>query len=115
LQYGPIKSLEWTIPNFCNSKQKKREWLRAFFDCEAHVNKQSICVQSVNKQGLEQIKQCLQEFNINALTYKYERKQKNWNTNYLLFIFRKKDRQRFLKVIGFTHHKKLERLSAGVV
>jgi len=114
LQYGSLKTLEWSFPVFCDSKEKKKEWLRAFFDCEAHVNKKSIVIQSVNEKGIEQIRQCLEEFNIVSRTYKYERKQKNWNNNYLLFINRKEDKQRFLKEIGFTHHKKLEKLSAGV-
>lgn len=114
LQYGSLKTLEWTIPSFCDSKEKKKEWLRAFFDCEAHVNKKAIAIQSVNEKGIEQIRQCLEEFDIFSRTYKYERKQKNWNTNHLLFIFRKEHKRRFLKEIGFTHSKKLEKLSAGV-
>jgi len=101
----------WKIPlSFLKTKRMKKEWLRAFFDCEAYVGKGRICVQSVNKQGILQIKNLLESFNIRSRVYEYERKQKNWSTNHLLFILDKKSRHTFLKEIGFNHQSKQKKL-----
>lgn len=109
---------EWAVPfEFLKTKSMKAEWLRAFFDCEAHVGKDKIQLQSVNKTGLYGIKLMLESLGIEtSKIYKYERKQKNWNTNYLLEI-RKKDRIRnYLKLISFNHSNKKKKLEslAGV-
>jgi len=104
---------KWEVPfNFLDTKESRIEWVRAFFDCEASVSKYQIQVQSVNENGLEQVKNLLNELGIESRIYKYERKNKNWNTNYILCIKRKVIRQRFLNRIGFNHelkHRKLEK------
>lgn len=87
------------------------EWLRAYFDCEGYVGKNVIHIQSVNKKGIEKIHELLKEFNIESKIYKYQRKNKNWNTNYLLYILKKESRLNYLKEIGFNHLIKFQKLS----
>ena len=112
LGLAKFNSLEWQVPfKMLDTDEKKSRWLKAFFDCEAYVCKKSIVVQSVNKTGILQIKKLLEEFNIQSRFYSYERKQKNWNTNYLLFVSCKKYGRRFLKQIGFTHQLKQKKLA----
>ena len=112
LKLGSFRSMEWRIPTqLLTSQDVKREWLRAFYDSEAYVGPQTITVQSVNENGLRQVQELLREFEIESRLYSYERKEKRWNTNYLLHIAKKADRIRFLKHIGFNHsakHRKLE-------
>ncbi|HDQ59877.1 MAG TPA: hypothetical protein ENN30_01640 [Candidatus Woesearchaeota archaeon] len=106
-------TLSWVAPHkILDSVDAKREWLKTYFDSEAHVSKNSICVQSVNEQGLNQIKSLLETFGITSRIYKYERKEKNWNTNHLLFISTKRDRERYLNEIGFNHVLKSNKLKA---
>lgn len=106
-----FKSLNWNIPfKILTTKETKKEWIRSFFDCEAYVGKKMIQIQSINKRGLEQVKSLLKEFSIDSKMYSYERKQKNWNTNYLLCIMKKESRLKYLDIIGFRHPKKLENL-----
>jgi len=115
LKYGSFRSLEWRIPEFKGAECKK-EWLRAFYDCEAYVGPKVITVQSVNKSGLEQVQNLLKKFGMSSRMYTYKRKQVNWNTNYLLNICRKEDRRRFLNEVGFNHRRKFEKLKlfAGI-
>ena len=101
----------WEVPfNFLNNHQLKKEWLRAFFDCEGYVGKKQIQVQSVNKKGLHQVKNVLGDFGIESKIYKYKRKNKNWSTNYILNIGKKNMREMFLNKIGFNHKIKLIKL-----
>lgn len=101
----------WKIPlDFLISKKLKIEWLRAFFDCEAYVGKGKICLQVINKKGIHDVKKLLEEFGIESRIYKYERKNLNWKTNYLLFINKKESRKIFLNKIGFNHSLKLGKL-----
>lgn len=115
LKIGSFKSLEWQIPEFCFVEEKK-EFLRAFYDCEGYVGKNIVAVQSVNKTGLENIGLLLREFDIGAKFYSYKRKNINWNVNYLLHITDKNSIRRFLKYIGFNHSRKQKKLEfiAGV-
>lgn len=113
--YGSFRSLEWQIPiSILNSKLASKEWLRAFYDSEGYVGKRTIVVQSVNYDGLIQVKTLLQSYDIDCKIYKYHRKNKNWNTNYLLCIMKKSERIKFLKGIGFSHSKKQKKLIASV-
>jgi hypothetical protein len=111
LKIGKSKSLEWNVPRtlLC-TKLAKCEWLRAFFDCEGYVNKRYIRIESVNESGIFQIQQLLKELGINSNTYRYVRKNKNWNVNYILCIARREDRQRYLNEIGFNHVLKQQKL-----
>ncbi len=115
LRHGSFRSLEWRIPDFKEKKYKK-EWLRAFYDCEGYIGPRIIAVQSVNKTGLKQVSDLLVEFGISCKMYSYERQQKTWNMNFLLYITKLEDRRRFLNEVGFNHRRKLQKLQqfAGV-
>jgi len=106
-----FRSLDWYLPrSILVNAATKREWLRAFFDCEAYVGSKVIVVNSVNEIGLREVKELLREFGIESKWYVYHRKQKNWNTNYILHIGKIADRQSFLKHVGFNHPAKQEKL-----
>jgi hypothetical protein len=108
---GPYKSLEWRVPfSLLDTLEKRRDWLRAFFDCEAYVGKSTTVVQSVNKKGIEEIRSLLGTFSILSRTYQYERRQLTWNTNHILIIGRRESRQLFLREIGFNHIRKQDKL-----
>lgn len=106
---------KWKVPfNFLDTKKSKSEWLKAFFDCEAYVGNNHIRVQSVNKYGLKQVKMLLEELGIESKMYKYERKNKNWNTNHILSINRRM-MAKFLNTVGFNHLLKYKKLTCASV
>ena len=110
LSFGDrFESLNWHIPKL-STREQEIEWLRAFFDSEAYVGASSVCVQSVNRRGLLQVQKLLLNYGIESRLYTYHRKQKNWNTNYLLFILKKESKYNYLKNIGFNHSVKQEKL-----
>jgi intein/homing endonuclease len=103
--------LRWCVPrSYFTSSEQEAEWIRAYYDCEAHVEKKRIVLQSVNKKGILEVQRLLKKFDVESRVYKYKRKNKNWNTNYLLFIQKRKSREAFLNNIGFNHPVKLEKL-----
>ncbi len=107
----PLGTHDWGVPfDFLINIESKKEWLRAFFDCEAHVSKKKITVQSVNHNGLIQVQRLLTEFGIESKIYSYVRKNPRHNTNYLLCIMKKESRKTFLTNIGFNHKLKQEKL-----
>ena len=111
LSISKFKSLEWDFPfKVFKDKKSKKEWLRAFFDCEGYVGKKYIQVQSVNKKGLISVQKLLREFGIESKIYVYKRKQKSWNINYLLNINKRNMRIKFFKKIGFNHTLKKNKL-----
>ena len=106
-------SLDWKVPDFIlKNNDLIIKWLKAYFDCEAYVNPNGkiIQVQSVNKTGLYQIKDLLDSLSIQSKIYEYERKNKNWNTNYILCIMGKKNIKNFHDIIGFNHTEKSKTL-----
>ena len=106
-----FNSLEWKIPKkILASEANKIEFIRSFFDCEAYVGKKVIQVQSVNFRGLNSIKDLLKELDIVSKIYRYKRKNKNWNINYILCIMKKEDRANYLNTIGFNHPLKQNKL-----
>ncbi len=114
---APFRTQDWRVPfDFLVTERMKSEWLRAFFDSEAHMNEQGkIQVQSVNKAGLLDVKNALESLGIEtSKLYEYHRKQPNWNTNYLLEIRKKASLARYLSVVGFNHSKKSAKLHALV-
>ena len=110
LKEGDFGKLEWGIPLSITRTRDKIEWLKAFFDSEGHVHKKYIRVQSVNGKGLIKIKTLLDELQIHSRIYSYTPKNKNWNKNYMLTIYRISDKQRYLDLIGFNHTAKLKKL-----
>lgn len=104
-------SLEWFIPfKILKNSATKKEWLKSFFDCDGYVAKKYVQLQSVNRKGIKQIQTLLQTFGIVSRIYIYKRKQKNWNTNYLLNIYGKEMMAKFSKEIGFNHPLKMKKL-----
>ena len=107
---------EWRVPfDFLKTAAMKSEWLKVFYDCEAYVGKRKIQLQSVNKAGIQDVKDLLENIGIDASKiYEYNRKQKNWSTNYLLEIRRKENLKNYLKLVGFNHSSKKAKLNAQV-
>ena len=114
LKMTEFSSLTWRLPNELKTDQSKKEWLRALFDCEAYVSPKLIQMQLVNKIAIHQVKNLLYSFGINSRLYEYTRKNKNWNTNYILNIGKREDRLKYLKQIGFNHTLKLNKLKDSV-
>ncbi len=116
IKIAEFGSLNWQFPNQFKSREEKIEWIRAIFDCESYVGPKNIQLQSVSEKGINSIKELLEEFGVNSKIYRYKRKKKKQNTNYLLFISRKENIRKYLKLIGFNHPKKLKKLKilAGV-
>jgi len=114
LKLTKFGSLTWRLPNELKTDQSKIGWLRALFDCEAHVSPKVIQMQSVNRIAINQVKDLLRSFGINSRLYEYTRKNKNWNKNYILHIGKRDDRLRYLKQIGFNHTVKLNKLKDSV-
>jgi len=116
LREGSFFSTEWSVPDWImTNKEYAREWLRAFFDSEAYAGKTDLRVQSVNKEGLAQVKKMLALFEVECREYEYKRKNKSWNTNYHLVISNARNRKNFLKRVGFNHLEKRKRLLSADV
>lgn len=105
--FGAGKSNEWFIPNkiMLASKKVKTEWIKAFFDDEAHVSKtyKRIVLNIVNKKGLKQIQKLLKEFNIKSTLngpYNYKKYY-----SYHLSIYRDSIKK-YSNLMGFYHPKK---------
>ena len=100
----------WAIPNFIDSKSKT-EWLRAMYDSDSYVGNKYIRLKTINKKGLESVKNLLNEFDIEtSKIYSYIPKNKKWNINYILDIRKIDSIKKFYKIIGFSHKLKSEKL-----
>ncbi len=103
----------WKIPNFVlKEKINQIEWIKAFFDAEAYVHNKYIRVQSVNSQGLIQIKYILKNLGIHSRIYEYTPTKKEHNKVFMLTIYRNEAKKRYLCLIGFNHTIKLKKLKA---
>lgn len=103
---------KWRVPKFVLEKDElKIAWLKAFFDCEGYVNPNGkvIQIQCVNKLGINQVKNMLASLRIESNICVYKRKNKNWNTNFVLSITGE-NIEKFAKMINFNHDKKLKKL-----
>ena len=115
ISYGKFGTLDWEIPSFVLEKDEfKIEWIKAFFDCEAHVTEKQIMVKSVNSFGLARISDTLNGFGISNRIYAYQPKNPNWNKVHCLVIYRKGARHKYFNVIGFNHTKKLKKLGKSL-
>lgn len=108
---GAGKSKEWFIPMQISSAPKKikTEWLKAFFDDEAHVSriKKKIVLNIVNKEGLKQIQKLLSDLKIESTLggpYKYKKYE-----SYHLRIYRDYIKQ-YYGIIGFNEPNKQKTL-----
>lgn len=100
----------WKVPfNLLIDKLSKQEWLRAFFDCEAYVCKNHIKVQTINKEGILEVKSLLEEFDVSSRYYAYTPKNEKWGVNHILFIV-KEDMKHYLDNVGFNHSLKQDKL-----
>jgi len=112
LKLGSYGSLNWSVPQELNRKFK-REWIKCFFDCEAHVNirNKQIQVKSVNRPGLISLKNMLEEQKIPSRLYgPYEQMGENHNPYSFLIIMGKENVKDYYAKIGFYHSKKTKTL-----
>jgi intein/homing endonuclease len=111
LSFSKLGTLDWELPKkLLKNNKNKIEWLRAFFDAEAHVHKKYIRVQSVNQKGLEEVQGLLKELNIHSKIYYYKPKNPKHNKVFMLTIHRKESQRRYAYLIGFNHMIKLKKL-----
>lgn len=104
---------KWRIPQL--SLDELRYWLRSYFDCDGWVEVQKgksrlVGLESINKNGLEQIKNSLLKFGIKASDVK---KRKNRNIWYI-YICGKDNLLKFKENIGFLHPDKKRRLTEAI-
>jgi len=112
LKLGSYGSLNWRVPSKLN-KDLRKEWVKCFFDCEAHVNigNKQIQIKSVNRYGLVDLKNMLEEHEILSKLYgPYEQKGENHNPYSFLIIVGKKNIKEYYKKIGFYHSEKVKSL-----
>lgn len=100
---------EWAIPEL--SLDELRYWLRSYFDCDAWVTVQKaksrvIGLESINKNGLEQIKNSLLKFGIKSSDVKKRKNRNVWS----IHICGKDDLLKFKENIGFLHPNKNKKL-----
>ena len=108
-----LGTYDWKIPDFVLKETANRiEWIKAFFDAEAYVHNKYIRVQSVNSQGLNQIKYILQNLEIHSRIYEYTPANKKHQKVFMLTIYRNESKKRYLDLIGFNHTIKLKKLKA---
>ena len=115
-KHGSYDSLEWKVPEkLILNRKMKILWLRCFIDSDGHVSKEGLLqIQSVNKKGILKIKKLLGELGVNTTLTIYERKEKNWNINYILTV-NKTEMFKMRRMFNMLHPLKRERLRyAGV-
>lgn len=111
---GAANSYEWFISKkiISSSNEVIIEWIKAFFDDEAHVplKKKNISVSSVNKKGLCQVKRLLSKFGISSKVlgpYFYH----TYKQFYIYHLYiDSKNIKNYHELIGFNLLKKKERL-----
>ena len=58
---GEFGKLSWRAPfKLFNTKESKKEWLKAIYDCEGYVGQKQIKIQTVNRNGILDIQKLLQ-------------------------------------------------------
>ena len=102
IKLANFETSSWTIPHSLLISQKvKAAWLNAFFSAEAYVNQRSIKVQTINKNGMIEVSNLLNDFQIKHKTYEYQPKKENHSRVYIIFINPKSEREKYYKKIGF--------------
>jgi len=111
-KFGAGQSFDWFISDEIMFAKKEivKEWLRAFFDDEAHVElrKFRITLNSVNLTGLKQVKELLKRMRIMNTTIHGPYFTRNFPI-YRLSIL-KEDVERYQVYVGFSHKKKINDL-----
>ncbi len=115
IKTGKFGLYKWRVPfSLLKDRTSKIEWLRAFFDSEAYVHKKYLRIQSVNKQGILDVKKLLKGFDINTSFYTYKPKNRRWNRNYILCIIKKNEITKYAKLISFNHTAKFKKLNKQI-
>lgn len=113
LQFASFDTKGWSIPNsLLTCFESKAAWLNAFFSAEAYVGPNHIKVQTVNKVGMSQVSRLLNEFEIDHNTYEHQPKNKNHSRVYIIRISSRTARERYYRLIGFWHNKKINTLKS---
>lgn len=117
LSYSLFGVKKWIIPPFVfNDLNFKKEWIKSFFDAEAYVNNNYIKVHSINKEGLIQVQNILNnDFEIKSHVYTYFPKEKTYNLQYSLLIMKKTFRIKYANLIGFNHLSKMDKLLNSIL
>jgi len=105
----------WTLPKeLFEADEAKQNWLRAFFSAEAYVNKSSIKVQTVNKEGMKEISKALDSLGVSHNYYEYNSKNKSEYPVSIISILKKESRIKYCNIIGFWHRKKSKALKEAL-
>ena len=108
LSIGNYGHLRWQMPRKL-PRELSKEWIKCFFDCEAHVNfrNKQIQIKSVNGAGLRSITKELKVFGIDSKIYgPYKQANINHNPYFLLILVTRESIVRYYKLIGFYHKAK---------
>jgi len=115
IKYGDLDTKKWRVPCKCyNNLTFALYWLKAFFSCEAYVTEKVIRIQTVNKEGMQDIKKLLDCFDISSNVYSYVPKNPNHSEVFIIVIQKKSSRFKFREKIGFWHSKKSEMLDKAL-
>lgn len=108
LRYGSYGTFDWRVPKEVKESKDEKiisSFLRGIFDSEGSTNKSSITMASVNKNGIEDIRELLKKIGI-------ESKIGICNRRYsILWIFRKQRFKIFREKVGFTIKRKKDKLN----
>lgn len=97
----------WSIPDLAQHEDiYSKAWLKAFFSAEGYVGKNSIKVQTVNRNGMSQVSELLKKIKIEHKFYKYEPKKATESTVFIILILKKQARELYLNEIGFWQSRK---------
>jgi hypothetical protein len=112
-KFGAGQSFDWFISKEIMDAEKQiiKEWLRAFFDDESHVEliKFRITLNSVNLGGLMQVQELLKKMKISKTTIHGPYFTRGFPI-YRLSIL-KADVERYQVYVGFNHQKKINDLN----
>ena len=111
-EFGSFYSREWRMPNL--KEKLSKVWLRTFFDCEGWVfckthQNRHIGVDSVNEQGLNQVKKSIENLKIKVIKKVIKNRKM-----FRLLIYGKENLIRFQQEIGFIHPIKKETLEKTI-
>ena len=104
LSIGPFGHYRWRMPCF-DYQAEKIEWVKCFFDDEAHVNESGNCIQvkSVNRIGLRKVGESLIGLGIGATLYgPYTQRNPKWSS-YSMLVIPESELRLYQSLIGFNH------------
>lgn len=111
IKLGNYSTTGWKIPKNL-SKCALKEWIKAFFDCEANVdlNNKVIALKSINFEGLREIREKLLLFNIESKLYGPYQPRNEKHSKYGILVIKGKNIEQYRKLINFNHPDKKEKL-----